>query len=186
MKETFKTRIYPLDPEWKRVLYNVLLGCFFAVVIWSAEIDSFGLYQKTLCAITIAVFLLTEIIEYFNRLILYVLIDTNRNINLEVRKRGKLIHSFENIEISNWGWNYRMTESEEITEVGAGTHIVNHNLVLKIKSINNKNGVNLLHKLKPWQELSPELPYLNDLDPNEINYQIKNIKKLRKVLLSKE
>jgi len=185
MKEVYKIRLYEMDPKYRIEIFQYVTIPLIAIIVFLFFANSIEVYQVIILFLIAAFISFIDIKSFFSRRFLHVVINDDKKMQILVKRKNSVLFEIQNVEIEKIGWNYRISESLSAVKIYSITHRTNHNLVLKLKSDDGSRKLNLIQKLKPWQELPANYPYLNDLDSNEINYQIRQIEKLNQILVKK-
>lgn len=182
MNDIYKTQLLGLKPDRFTEILQFLIVPFFAMVVFIIYEGLIETYQIVILIIMMLVWCIGKYVDYINRTTLHVKLSYDNKLKILIKSKNETIDTLEDIKEVKYGWNYSISDSVSMTKVFSTTHRTNHNLVLKIKTQGDIKNINFLMELSPWQSIPAGLPYLNDLDPKETNYQIRKIKKLYKAL----
>ena len=110
---------------------------------------------------------------------LKLLRDEKGILHIHITRGKETLYMISNPVCDEIKWNYRMSRSLSQVEIFSITHRTNHNLVLSVSSTDRNSSLYFIQKLRPWKELPPALEYLNDLDPNEAQFIVKDLNRIK-------
>lgn len=182
MKEVYKIRVYStgneISPEFLEFFITPILG----LLVYQFYIGSIELYQKIAFTLLFFICIVWFVRKRMQGMYLRIVEDEHRNLGLEIVDGNKIKHWMERIELYQYGWNYRFSQSLSPVKVYSYTHRTNHNLIIVLKSKVSDEKLILMEYLFPWESVPHELEYLQINSEEGIKYRIRKAKTLINLL----
>lgn len=179
MVEVYKERIFEIEGKNTAEILEFLVVPFVGLIVYFAYIGELEFYQVIIIVLITVLAIGDWIYNYLNGYYLRLFLDEKNILHIHITKGKEGLHEVSNPILNDIMWNYRFSRSLSQEKIFSITHRTNHNLVLSVNSIDNSSRVHFIQKLKPWKELPPTLEYLNDLDPNEAQFIVNDVNRIK-------
>ncbi len=179
MVEVYKERIFEKDGKYTAEILEFLVVPFVGMIVYLAYIVELEFYQIIIIILITVLAMSNLIYNYVKGHYLRLFLDEKNVLHIHITKGKEVLHEVSNPILNEIMWNYRFSRSLSQVKIFSITHRTNHNLVLSVNSLDNSSRVHFIQKLKPWQEVSPTLEYLNDLEPNAAQFIVKDVNRIK-------
>lgn len=179
MIEVYKERIFEIDGKYTVEILEFLVVPFVGLSVYLIYKGELEIYQIAILLMMAILALSNRIYDYVKGNYLKLLLDEKGILHIHITSGKETLYMFSSPVCDEIKWNYRMSRSLSQVEIFSITHRTSHNLVFSVSSTDRSSSLYFIQKLKPWKELPPTLEYMNDLDPNEAQFIVKDVNRLK-------
>lgn len=179
MVEVYKERIFEKDGKYTAEILEFLVVPFVGMIVYLAYIGELEFYQIIIIILITVLAMSNLIYNYVKGHYLRLFLDEKNVLHIHITKGKEVLYEISNPILNDIMWNYRFSRSLSQVKIFSITHRTNHNLVFRVSTTDRSSSLYFIQKLRPWKELPPTFEYMNDLDPNEAQFIVKDVNRLK-------